>query len=134
MSFKPIDASKNIVEEYQRYLQTIFKIDDPEYQRQLEQQLKEPGTLSAGPYLDVIDSFLPGKSLNDLIKEGILTESFTTINTNLDRPLYKHQEQSIHKIVSGRNAVVSTGTGSGKTESFLYPILNYLLNQEEKKS
>lgn len=133
MSFKPIDASKNIVEEYQRYLQTIFKIDDPEYQRQLEQQLKEPGTLSAGPYLDVIDSFLPGKSLNDLIKEGILTESFTTINTNLDRPLYKHQEQSIYKIVSGRNAVVSTGTGSGKTESFLYPILNYLLNQEEKK-
>ena len=131
MSFKPIEASKNIAEEYQRYLQTIFKIDDKDYQRQLEEQLKNTGTLSAGPYLDVIDSFLPGKSVNELISEGTLTSSFAEIGANLERPLYKHQEEAICKIVSGRNVVVSTGTGSGKTESFLYPILNYLLQQKE---
>ena len=133
MGFKPIEASKNIAEEYQRYLQTIFAIDDSEYQKQLSEQLKNPETLSAGPYLDVIDSFSTGKSLNELIANGKLTQSFSEINTNLERPLYKHQEQSILKITSGKNVVVSTGTGSGKTESFLYPIINYLLCQSDNK-
>ena len=132
MSFRPIEASKKIAEEYQRYLQTIFAIDDPEYQKQLAEQLQNPETLSAGPYLDVVDSFLAGKSLNDLIKSGKITQSFSSINTNLERPLYKHQEQAILKIISGKNVVVSTGTGSGKTESFLFPIINYLLQQSDK--
>src|SRR5690606_23425070 len=44
----------------------------------------------------------------------------------LDRPLYRHQDQAIRKATAGRNIVVATGTGSGKTESFLLPILNAL--------
>ena len=45
---------------------------------------------------------------------------------SLDQPLYVHQETAIRKFLAGRNLVVSTGTGSGKTESFLVPILNSL--------
>lgn len=52
----------------------------------------------------------------------------------LDRPLYVHQEQAIRKTTADqRNLVVATGTGSGKTESFLVPILNHLVRQKEKK-
>ncbi|PRC59428.1 hypothetical protein C6A85_23475, partial [Mycobacterium sp. ITM-2017-0098] len=47
----------------------------------------------------------------------------------VDQPLYIHQETSIRKFLDGRNLVVSTGTGSGKTESFLMPILNSLLEE-----
>src|SRR5262249_30083890 len=51
----------------------------------------------------------------------------------LDRPLYLHQEQAIRKAIAGRrNLVVATGTGSGKTESFLIPIFNALLRQQEQ--
>ena len=46
------------------------------------------------------------------------------------RPLYVHQERAIRKAVDGRNLVVATGTGSGKTESFLIPVLNQLLQEE----
>ena len=42
------------------------------------------------------------------------------------RPLHAHQEQAIRKVAAGRNVVVATGTGSGKTESFLVPILDAL--------
>ena len=43
-------------------------------------------------------------------------------------PLYSHQEEAIRKLVSDEhNVVVSSGTGSGKTECFLIPILNNLL-------
>ena len=50
----------------------------------------------------------------------------------LDRPLYLHQDQAIRKAVAGRNLVVATGTGSGKTESFLLPILNALAAEHGK--
>jgi superfamily II DNA/RNA helicase len=43
--------------------------------------------------------------------------------------LYKHQEESIRKIIEGRNIVISSSTSSGKTECFLFPIYNYLIKQ-----
>ena len=41
--------------------------------------------------------------------------------------LYQHQEAAIEAILAGRNTIVATGTGSGKTESFLIPILSHCL-------
>ena len=50
-----------------------------------------------------------------------------------DRPLYVHQEQAIRNLCQGkRNLVVTSGTGSGKTEAFLIPILNHLLEEEKQ--
>ena len=37
------------------------------------------------------------------------------------------------KILDGKNVVVSTGTGSGKTECFLIPILDHLMREREKE-
>ncbi|WP_322796989.1 DEAD/DEAH box helicase, partial [Tepidiforma sp.] len=45
------------------------------------------------------------------------------------RPLYAHQETAILKVAAGRNVIIATGTGSGKTETFLVPILDALLRQ-----
>ncbi|MCY4136899.1 MAG: DEAD/DEAH box helicase [Rhodobacteraceae bacterium] len=42
----------------------------------------------------------------------------------IDGRLYTHQERAIRAMhLNGLNVVVATGTASGKTESFLYPIL-----------
>jgi hypothetical protein len=38
-------------------------------------------------------------------------------------PLHGHQERAIRSILSGRSTVIATGTGSGKTEAFLIPVL-----------
>ncbi|NJM39930.1 MAG: DEAD/DEAH box helicase [Anaerolineae bacterium] len=46
-----------------------------------------------------------------------------------DRKLYRHQEEAIRRVTQGHNVVVATGTGSGKTESFLYPILLQLYRE-----
>jgi superfamily II DNA/RNA helicase len=47
---------------------------------------------------------------------------------DLDFRLYKHQEDAIHAIEAGEPTVVATGTGSGKTESFLIPILAHCMS------
>ena len=62
MSFSPVLASKHIAEKYTRYLHTIFSLDNDVYNKQLQEQLAKPGTLAAGPYLDVSDSFEKGHS------------------------------------------------------------------------
>ena len=132
MNFAPIEASDIIVKKYKRYLKTIFKIEDEDYQRQLNEQLEERDVLSKGPYLDVVDSFEQGKSLSQLIEEGVIPSKFKKLNFLMERPLHYHQESALRKSLMGNNLVVSTGTGSGKTESFLIPILADLVAEDER--
>ena len=132
--FSPIQAAEELTEKYKRYLRTIFQIADPEFSAQFEQELNKKEILSKGPYLDAVDSFKKGKSPDTLIDEGILPTSFRKFGLPMERTLYQHQETSIRKVQSGRNVVVSTGTGSGKTESFLLPILSELASEAEKNT
>lgn len=130
MPFSPIEASKSITEKYYRYLKTTFSMGPP-YKEEYE-KLIDSDSLSKGPYLDITDSFEKGKNLTELIEEGLLPKSFSTIHMNMTRPLYLHQEQALRKVAEEhRNLIVSTGTGSGKTESFLLPILRDLVCEKE---
>ena len=86
-----------------------------------------------GPYLHISHNFPKGATIGELIDEGILSKEFLKLNYEplIARRLYAHQEVAIRKVTSGRNIVVSTGTGSGKTESFLIPILDSLMREKE---
>lgn len=134
MVFSPIIASENIVKKYKRYLSTIFKIADKDYSMQFKSALNDPSTIAKGPYLDVTDSFAKGKSLHELVDEGLLSADFSKLGMPYDRPLYKHQELAVRKAQENKNLVVSTGTGSGKTECFLIPVLNELMREKEEGS
>ncbi|NLI59790.1 MAG: DEAD/DEAH box helicase [Clostridium sp.] len=135
MGLNPIVASENIVNKYLRYIETTFYIKDEVYMKQFREHLSKINNFAKGPYLDFSDSFESGKSIEQLIDEGILSTEFKKLYKNqiklLSRPLYKHQELSIRKIIEEHNLVVTTGTGSGKTESFLIPVINYLMKQKE---
>jgi len=135
--FNPAKAADQIKKEYIGYISTTFRMSNQELQNQLLAELNK--TVAKGPYIEIKDTFTTGKSINDLISSNILTSLFTKLEVNkkykpklpLSRPLYLHQERAIEKIVSGRNVVISTGTGSGKTFCFLIPVLNQLLKEQE---
>ncbi|WP_160310243.1 DEAD/DEAH box helicase [Neobacillus vireti] len=65
--------------------------------------------------------------------EEVVSNEFNALKAHfpLDRTLYIHQETAIHKVVKGKNVIVATGTGSGKTECFLLPIINELMREKE---
>jgi hypothetical protein len=50
-----------------------------------------------------------------------------------NRPLYKHQVEAIEHYHEGKSLVVASGTGSGKTECFLFPALDKLLRDPDLK-
>ena len=66
-------------------------------------------------------------AVTTLIDEGLLHPHLRErIPESLSR-LYGHQERALRAIAEGRTTLVSTGTGSGKTECFLYPIVSRCL-------
>lgn len=136
MSLNPIETTKAIRDQYLSYLQSKFISKDEEIGRQADALLKEENRFIKGPYIEVTPPFVTGKSIDDLITEGVLSRDFLKINQSglpSDRPLYMHQEDAIRNLVEKeRNAVVATGTGSGKTECFLIPIFNWLMREKER--
>lgn len=141
--FNPIIAANNIKDEFTGYIDTLFHIADSDYAEQFSEALREEGVVSKGPYLDVDDSYKGSLSLEQLIIEGVASPLFRELEGDLldkdkeikiERKLYCHQEKALRKANLGENLVVTTGTGSGKTECFVIPILNYLLCEAEKRT
>jgi hypothetical protein len=127
----PIERSKYIDEHYKEYLRSSFEFGKSSLQKLFIEQL-EKERLFKGPYVDMSFPFQRGHNLDYLIDEGLVCRSFRMLeDIDFQRPLYSHQEESLRLIKQGRSAIITTGTGSGKTESFLYPILNDLLYDVE---
>jgi len=134
MPFNPCQSSKNIIEFYKRYILTTFKMKDNDYNQQLQEILSQEGSISKGPYVSISSPYKKGHSLQELVNTGKSNKNITKMEKlSPKRPLYAHQEDALTKIKEGKSIIVSTGTGSGKTESFLIPIINELLEEEQKK-
>jgi Lhr-like helicase len=139
----PIQASTDIKETYLRYLTTTFGLKSPELSRQFMDLARNSDGLFQGPVLEATPKYRRTKSLFELSTEpkGYLSDQFLNFapgldenevqnRLSLDRKLYSHQEKALRKVVGeNRNIVVATGTGSGKTECFIIPIIDYLLKE-----
>lgn len=83
-----------------------------------------------GPYVETLPDFEKGTSLSGLQNEGVLDPAWQVLGKNAAnlwaRPLHKHQEQAIRR---DENYLIATGTGSGKTEGFLFPMIDDILSQ-----
>ena len=132
MIFRPSESSKNIVDFYRRYLLTTFSTNNQLYNEQLKEALSRDKAIADGPYISMSDPYEKGTSLLQLAKEGVVSKKIIDFSgLHPERRLYLHQERAIRKSNEGSNLIVTTGTGSGKTESFLIPVFDELLREEE---
>src|SRR6056297_225500 len=131
----PIELSQQITENYKRFLTTTFEVKDKMLKQRLYEKI-HAYPFSKGPYIETIPEFKKESSIKQLIEKGDLSPEFKQLKSEkmpLERSLYLHQKRAIKTIaVKKRNAVIATGTGSGKTECYLIPILNYLMLQKER--
>ena len=81
--------------------------------------------LVRGPYLEKAQMYEPGESLHDL---SLHEKTGTTIQKRLGgRSLYRHQTDALKLLLAEENAIIATGTSSGKTLCYQIPILDDLL-------
>jgi len=133
----PLAAGEAIKTAFLQYLDTTHEPCDPTLRIAFRSALSDRFRLSRGPFLQAAAPFQASMSINDLVDEGVLSKEFRRIPSNAfptDRPLYNHQVKAIKKMTKERNLIVATGTGSGKTECFLFPILNHLLAESENET
>jgi len=127
----PVALQNDLQDRLQRYLKTALPIHGkfPNLKKQSEKELFKSGRLIKGPYLEALPDFPKSSSLEDLVIEDVLHEGFCKLDPKVvARPLHAHQEEAIRCIVEEKlNTVIATGTGSGKTECFVYPMIDELL-------
>ncbi|MDV3125281.1 DEAD/DEAH box helicase [Mycobacterium sp. 21AC1] len=131
----PLEAAKQIEGSYKRYLKTLLAPRNEQLAAAFDAKIDSSTELTRGPILEMTPPYETGATCRELIDQGVLHPDFARIDSEtfrIDRPLYVHQETAVRKFSAGRNLVVSTGTGSGKTESFLIPIINALIEESAR--
>ncbi|MBU1495160.1 MAG: helicase with metal-binding cysteine cluster, partial [Actinobacteria bacterium] len=100
------------------FLRFSFWSSTPGMEHVIDDLLAEPGGLLKGPYVSLKLPFVAGQNPSFFPNVPM---GFTT---------HFHQEQAFTRLGGRRklSTLVATGTGSGKTESFLLPILDHCLS------
>ncbi|QIE57009.1 DUF1998 domain-containing protein [Pikeienuella piscinae] len=114
------------------YIEATYHISAPKLIAQRQELLDRAGVIYQVPYLESTPRYQAGSNFSDIenIPQAAL-EAYTTLSKKdgehsrlLYDPPYSHQAQAIQgSLIEKKNLVIMTGTGSGKTESFLLPIL-----------
>lgn len=129
----PIGAFERIQSSTKRYITSAFATDSTSFEEDRKALLDTVGVLFQEPYVEPIPAYESGKKLADLTTSDLpglsdkAMEAFKRIvGAGLFKgghPLYLHQQRMLKESLSGKHCVVVTGTGSGKTESFLLPVI-----------
>ncbi len=115
----PSLLTREIQQGIKQFLITGFEPSDAFFSGLMQRFVANEAAWMKGPYLQLGLPFRPGASGQNFFA------GFTTEN-----PAYIHQEVAWNRLSSNKqaaNTLVATGTGSGKTECFLYPLLDHVL-------
>jgi Lhr-like helicase len=118
---------------YRSYYETEFDLRDPALRRRRADLLSATGGLAQEPLLELLPDYVPSDlTVPDLSARVELPELAPLLQAGLlsgiEHP-YRHQVEALDAYLSGKNVVVTSGTGSGKTEAFLLPVLAQLVQE-----
>ncbi|HTL67247.1 MAG TPA: DEAD/DEAH box helicase [Lacunisphaera sp.] len=135
----PIGAFQRIRELYITYLETAFRIGDPTVSRERRALLETAGALCTEPLIEPgpryanvswrlreLETAEDSPLAHFTAEERQLFVRITSAGLFRDdgMKLYQHQAEMLRRGTrAGQPAVVTSGTGSGKTESFLAPVI-----------
>ena len=125
----PIGSFEKIIDGYISYIKTAFGTRFKEFELHRDSLLHKDGILYRQPWVEPILKYKSSKLKISGIEElGSTVKKF--VNEGLfreDRELYEHQYRMLLHSLRGENCIITSGTGSGKTESFLLPLFSYLI-------
>jgi ATP-dependent helicase YprA (DUF1998 family) len=136
MQLTPSGAFEHIKESVVQYLETTYRISDPNVFAERGEILRKLGVVAQEPFIEATPAFPTSRKLVDLersypeslpaglaelVQHGVPVDRFN---------LYTHQEEALLAAFSEKpSLLVATGTGSGKTEAFVLPILADILKE-----
>lgn len=134
----PIKIFYELRNVYLKYINSGLPFSRKEYNEERNELMEETGTICQPPIIEIVPKYNEKATLKDFcLKEGVTTDVDAFVNTGLfvsnttsERKLYDHQYAALKEAhVNRKNIIVTTGTGSGKTECFLLPIIADLVTE-----
>lgn len=128
------DLHKDILGDYKLYIDSFINIADEKILATVRKDF-DSGNLYPEPLVQFNPSFESGGSLEDLVNAGVLVKEFNNIfydGENNSWSIYKHQTEAIVKGNEGKGFVVTSGTGSGKSLTYISTIFNHLFKNPNK--
>jgi ATP-dependent helicase YprA (DUF1998 family) len=127
------DLRNRLVADYADYIRSFIRIRDNNIRDKVEGWLNA-GRLWPDPLIQLNPNFEFAGSIENLVAEGTLHSECARVfrakkNDGVGKTLrlYRHQAQAILKAREGRNYVLTTGTGSGKSVAYIVPIVDRVL-------
>ena len=129
------DFRKKLIHDYAEYVNSFIRIKDNRVNDVVADALNS-GSLWPEPLIQLNPFFESGASIESLVADSVLqAECATIFRRNKTRDgdmgnilnLHRHQEEAIRIANKGHNYVLTTGTGSGKSLSYIIPIVDYVL-------
>src|SRR6266550_1955355 len=141
----PLGAFDKVRDNFLLYIKTAFRTQFPSFEREREDLLRRtsadnPGIFYQDPWVEPLPRYVTAKEVGQLVAADMPGFNATTINEFAEFvtrglvgnfPLFQHQLQMLTRAAGGANAVVTAGTGSGKTEAFLLPLFAYLVRESQ---
>jgi ATP-dependent helicase YprA (DUF1998 family) len=133
------DSVTEIRRTLQDYIEATYHIGDPSLVEQRRRLLEQEGVLFQAPYIESTQRYTPSVPYADLDIPASAKALFAEMahprdgDPLLHDPPYSHQAAALEAATrDGSSLVVATGTGSGKTEAFLLPILAKLAAEAQE--
>lgn len=128
------DLHKEILSDYKLYINSFINIADSKILETVKKDF-DSGNLYPEPLVQFNPSFETGGSVEDLVNKSVLVNEFNNIfydGENNSWSIYKHQAEAIIKGNEGKGFVVTSGTGSGKSLTYISTIFNHLFKNPSK--
>lgn len=118
-----------------KYIEANYHIGDPQLVAHRRELLERVGGIFQVPFIESTPRYQAGPRFAEMAGvPAAARDAYRRLaqvegdqRALLFDPPYTHQGRAIDEILArGRNLMITTGTGSGKTESFLLPILGKL--------
>lgn len=124
-------VSHRLNERLRQYIEAQYHVRDSALIAERRALLEEPGAIAQEPYIETTPRYLMGKPYDGLAVPFAVREVLTQFSrwkpgVGVYPEPYAHQAEALEAFFGGQDLVVSSGTGSGKTETFLWPILGSL--------
>lgn len=124
----------DVLREYESYVTSFVHIQDPAIRAYVDRNIRD-GTFWPDPLVQLNPNFLSGGQVSDLVAEGLLhlncNEIFRSVRDGVLQPLslHQHQRDAARLAHQGKSYVVTTGTGSGKSLTYILPIVDHVLRR-----
>ena len=125
------DIHANVISEYESFVNSFINIKDETIRTKVEGELHGGDSkLWPEPLIQFNPSYKTGESVENLCNQGLFHKEISRIFKGFQ--LYKHQVDALKLGVNDKDFIVTSGTGSGKSLTYLGTIFNHVLHNSHK--